>query len=288
MNRFYVMSRRQKGDTNPRTIIAKEFVLVLLAGTIAFASLGCGLMGGSGTNSDGNTAAAGTEDKAPAAPGSRSTGESGPDAASGPCVNQYYPIEPGVKKKYVLSSKIGEQDAEMTLTQGAPEGGSFTETRTLSSGTTVTTPWKCTDEGIRTAQYENMIDMKSGNFTMETVESSGTTIPASWKKGDEWNSDYKIKANIKAGPVTASADGTVSITNQLVAEHETVKVKGGEFDAARVDAEIDIMITVKGTKAPKQTIKLSRWYSPKVGLVKQEVYGSFGNETMEYAGTAKQ
>jgi hypothetical protein len=245
----------------------------------AIASVGCGILGDSGSNSASN---GGETTETP----SETTTAKPSEVASGPCVNQFYPIEPGVKKEYELTSKIKGGDTGMILSQKAPEGDSFTEVRTLNSGTTVTTPWKCTADGLRVAEYENFIDSKVGNFTMKTLESSGTTIPASWKKGDEWESDYKIRVNLKAGPVNTSADGTVTITNQLVAENERVKVKGGEFDAARVDAEIAIVISMQGATVPKQTIKLSRWYSPKVGLVKQEVYGSYGNETMEYAGTA--
>ena len=192
------------------------FAFLIVAALI---SGGCGLLGGSSTNSVANNEPVSSESVEPVA---EAAGESSTEVASGPCKNRYYPIEPGLKRKYTMTTNVEGGDSGLTLEQTAPEDDTFTEVRTLSSGTTVTTPWKCTKDGLRVAEYENFIDSKVGNFSMETLESSGITIPVSWKKGDEWDSTYKIRANIKAGPVTASADGTVTITNQLVSESEKV------------------------------------------------------------------
>lgn len=272
-------------EINSKTRWELRLALLLIAVSMACAAIsGCSPSGGeSGTDagSAANRSAAGkTESGASTAPGG-----GGSKVTTGPCVNPYYPIEPEITKKFDLDSTIPDGDTEMTLEQSAPEGDTFTEKRMLASGTSVTTPWKCTPEGLRVAEYENLIEIEVGNFTMETVESSGTTIPAEWKVGDEWTTNYKVKININAGPVSESGDGTVSIGNKLVSMGEKIKVKGGEFDAARVDAEIRVSVSVRGVNAPSQTIKLSRWFSPKVGLVKQEVSGAFGKETMVYAGT---
>lgn len=241
-------------------------------------SAGCGLIPDKSSN-------AGQSGESGAAAGEESATKS--ETASGPCDNEYYPIEPGTRKRFKSSSSAAGKDTEITLEQTAPEGDSFSETRTLDSGLTVTTPWKCEDGGLRIAEYQNFIESNKMNFTMETVDSSGLTIPSSWKEGDQWESNYKVKVNLKAGPVNTNAGGTVNIKDKLLAKSDNVKVQGGEFDAAKVESVIKISVSLGGREIPSQDIKLTRWYSPKVGLVKQESSGPFGTETIEYAGVAQ-
>lgn len=246
---------------------------------LAVLTAGCGLMGEQ--PSEVSESAAPSE-----SPVEQAAAET--TSPSGPCVNPFYPIEPGVRKLYKSSASVAGSDTEITVDQKAPEGDSFLETRTLKSGTTVTTPWKCDNGAIRIAEYQNFIQSNKMNFTMETLESSGTTLPASWRSGDEWQSDYKVKVNLKAGPINTDAGGTVSIKDKLVAENETVKVEGGEFEAAKVESVIKIVVSYGGREIPSPDIKLARWYSKKVGLVKQESTGPFGKETMEYAGVVNE
>ena len=75
------------------------------------------------------------------------------------------------------------------------------------------------------------------------------------------------------------------IEHKLISESESVTVPGGTFDAARVDTVISIDLKMRGTAIPTKEIKMSVWFSPKVGLVKQRVYGDFGEETVEFVGT---
>ena len=274
-----------KGLLNSLCLVAGDFAkratsvstMLVLATLVVFAA-GCGLVGERSSN--------GSEGASPA-PSASEEAATDQQASSGPCENPYYPIEPGVRKLYKSTASAAGYDTEITLDQKAPEGDTFNETRTLKSGLTVSTPWKCEAGGLRIAEYQNFIQSNKMNFTMETVESSGVTLPASWKAGDEWQSDYKIKVDLKAGPVNANAGGTVKISEKLVDEGESVKVEGGEFEAAKVESVIKIVVSYGGREIPSQDIKLTRWYSPKVGLVKQESSGPFGKETIQYAGVAQ-
>jgi len=245
---------------------------------LSILTLGCSLLGEQASN----------ENAAPAtAPNGSPEASVKEETASGPCANEYYPIDPGVKRVYKSTSSIAGTNTEITLSQSAPEGDTFTELRTLTSGTTVKTPWKCTPEGLRIAEYQNVIDASKARFKMETVESSGTTIPAEWNVGEEWGSDYKVNVKLNAGPVNTDATGTVKIKEKLVSKDDKVTVPGGNYDAAKVESSISITITYGGRTIPSPEIKLIRWYAPGVGLVKQQVTNDvYGNETIEYAGPA--
>ena len=245
---------------------------------LSLLTLGCSLLGDKTSNE--NAANVGAPEASPEASVKEET-------ASGPCANEYYPIDPGVKKVYKSTSSIAGTNTEITLSQSAPEGDTFTEMRTLTSGTTVKTPWKCTPEGLRIAEYQNVIDASKARFKMETVESSGTTVPSTWNVGEEWGSDYKVNVKLNAGPVNTNATGTVKIKEKLVSKNDKVTVPGGTYDAAKVESMISITITYGGRKIPSPDVKLIRWYAPGVGLVKQQVTNDvYGNETIEYAGPA--
>lgn len=203
---------------------------------------------------------------------------------SGPCANDVYPIDARTEKLYRLSAKAKRAEQEISFSQTAPVDDSFKETRQFSTGTRVVTNWKCTDDGLRMAEYTNMIYTEDSAFEMETVESSGVTIPKQMDPGDKWQSEYKVRVNLNVGAVTASADGVVTIDHELVSENENISVAGGGFEASRVDSVIRISLKMRGRRIPSRQIRISVWYSPLVGMVKQRVYGDFGEETIEYTG----
>jgi hypothetical protein len=126
--------------------------------------------------------------------------------------------------------------------------------------------------------------MSNANFKMDTLESSGITLPKEWEMGKKWSANYKVSAKINVRGFSGGADGTVEVNNEIVSMNEKISVPGGDFETAKVDSEIQIDLNMKGRKIPSPKIKMSLWFSPKVGLVKQESTSQFGKETVEYAG----
>jgi len=270
----------QGGTSASRTSLlpGRNLLTSILLGLILITP-GCGLLGGE-QESAGDTAqqdTASAESPAPA-------GSAAEEKSEGPCANPYYPVDPGKVRKYKLDSKIPDGDREYTLKQKMVDENTFAEERSFSSGLDVSVNWNCTEEGLRTAEYLSQAQMPAGSFQMETVESSGITIPSKWELGKEWESRYVVKADLSAGPVKASANGTVTLGHKLAAVDEVVNVAGGEFKANRVDTVIRMDLSMKGTAIPSKEIKMSVWYSPEVGLVKQQVYGDFGDEKVEFTG----
>ncbi len=251
----------------------------LLILSICFLSA-CGLL---------SSGSAGTNDSAspePSAEASADAPENDENAttAGGACDNPYYPVDPSKVRKYKLDSKLPGGNREYTLRQRKVDEDTFSEERSFDSGIDVSVNWNCTPEGLRTAEYMSQAQMQAGTFQMETIESSGTTIPRDWELGKEWESRYKVKANLNAGPVKAAAEGNVILEHKLAAVDETVRVAGGEFKANRVDTVIRLDLSMKGTAIPSKEVRMSVWYAPDVGIVKQQVHGDYGDEKVEFAG----
>lgn len=260
-------------------LLPGRYLLTAILLSIVLAAGGCGLLGGEQESAKGNA----QQDAAPADSPAPADGAV-PEKSEGPCANPYYPVDPGKVRRYKLDSKVPDGDREYTLKQKMVDDNTFAEERSFSSGLDVSVNWNCTENGLRTAEYLSQAQMPAGSFQMETVESSGITIPSKWELGNEWESRYVVKADLNAGPVKASANGTVTLGHKLAAVDEVVSVAGGEFKANRVDTVIRMDLSMKGTAIPSKEIKMSVWYSPEVGLVKQQVYGDFGDEKVEFTG----
>lgn len=199
-------------------------------------------------------------------------------ADTGPCANQYYPVGTEQPRHYKIS---GSAPSEYVLTHEKKADDSFTEIRRFPSGLEVKTNFVCTDEGLRNVEYNSVADFSAGNFKMETLESSGVTLPKEWEVGKKWETSYKIRGKLKAGPVSADANGTVTLDNELEALGEKVSTPAGEFEAARVATTINMNLNVG------RPVKLSmtNWYAPDVGLVKQETNSPFGGrQNVVYTG----
>lgn len=241
----------------------------------------CGMLSSNGSSEKSN-------DSSPAANQESSTGtESGQTTSRSPvslCQNPYYLVEPGKVRKYKLTSQIPGGNREYTLVQKLVDDKTFAEVRTFSSGLVLSVNWDCTDNGLRTVEYVSQAEIKTGSFQMETIGSSGVTIPNTWEQGKQWQTNYKVKAKLDAGPVKTNVNGTVTQDHTLASEAEKVTVPGGTFTAARVDTITKIQLRVKGTAIPTKEVTMSAWYSPQVGIVKQQVHGDFGNEKVEFTG----
>lgn len=200
---------------------------------------------------------------------------------AGNCANEYYPLDTANDRNYRMT---GSSSGTYSLRQDLADGDEFKEVRVFDSDITVTNNWVCTDEGLRMVEYTNYITMKEGAFDMETLKSSGVTLPRDWKTGTEWESIYDIRANMKVANMSTSANGKITITHRIVSLDDKVTAGGTDYSAARIDSLMSMDLTVKGVKVPDPKVSTANWYAKGVGLVRQEVGGGLGKQTVEYTG----
>lgn len=207
------------------------------------------------------------------------------NADAGLCSNPYYQVDPQVAREYRVTNPGSKTPDTYVLRQTLDGESSFVEERAFSSGIEMTNKWQCTDEGLRNAEYTNQITMPNARFNMETVESSGITLPKeNWKVGEEWQTEYKVKAKLDAGPVSRTVNGTILIENKIVALNEKINVPAGEFETAKVESVIQMNLGMEGQKLPASKVKTIAWYAPSIGVVKQVADTGFGGGTVEYIG----
>ncbi len=201
-----------------------------------------------------------------------------PDIVSGICANEYYPIIESKKRKY---TDVKNPSTNYVLTQTKNDGNTFTEIRNFGGGMEITNNWLCTEDGLRNAEYNNGARFAQGNFRMETLESSGISLPKKWEVGKKWTTEYKISAKLQAGAASSSATGTIKIDSEIISLDEKIQTSAGEFDAAKVSSNISMNLNI----GKPMNMKMTNWYAPNVGIVKQEMDSPFGaGITTEYAG----
>lgn len=260
---------------SPRIAAALVYFIICLA----LLSAACGNLPGTRENASGSDSA----NTAPESKARTTSPESGQSAESaGICINEYYPVALEKTRNYKITGTAG---ADYSLSQAMNGVDRFTETRKFDSGLSVVTNWQCTEDGLRYVEYNSLITMPNAQITMDTVRSEGITLPREWEVGSEWTTLYEI--NMKMPNQNMPASGTVTILNKLVSLNDQIKTEGGEFTAARVDSKIRIDLNVKGMKVPSTETKISNWYAPEVGLVKQGVTGTFGEQRVEFIGDSK-
>jgi len=197
------------------------------------------------------------------------------------CKNPYYPTDTAQKREYHIE---GNLSSTYILTQTANGSDSFTETRSFPSGGKVETNWECTTEGLRNTEYTGFVPTPTGAFEMTTADSSGVTLPKdNWEVGKKWTTEYVVKIRMDNTPIANLSLTGIKIDNEIAALNQKIKIAGGEFETARIDSTVQMSLPVKG-KNPAVNIKLSSWYSPQAGLVKQKVDSPFGSATVEYVG----
>ncbi len=210
---------------------------------------------------------------------------SGMNEATGLCVNEYYPIYTDKNREYKIT---GDDPATYILSQNKNEGDSFTEKRKFTNGTAADTEllinWKCTQEGLRNAEYNSGANFSGGNFKMETVESSGVTIPNEWEVGKKWTSSYKVNARLNVGKMSGGAKGTITINNEITSLDDKIQTPDGEFEAAKVVSDMNMNLSGR-----KMKMTMTNWYARDVGLVKQKADTPFSKSSvgLEYVGEAK-
>ena len=205
----------------------------------------------------------------------------GTNEATGLCVNEFYPIYTDKKREYKIT---GSNPATYILSQNKNEGNSFTEKRNFTIGaadTELLINWICTEDGLRNAEYNSGANFSMGNFKMETVESSGVTVPKDWEVGKKWTNSYKVNAKLNVGKMSTGAKGTITINNEIASLDDKITTADGDFEAAKVVSDVNMNLSGRTTK-----MKMTNWYAPNVGLVKQDVKSPFGPSSVgvEYVG----
>lgn len=227
-----------------------------------------------GTNLNGSGAA----DEQAANVSSKKASGNQPNENAGLCANEYYPLAATKKRSYKVS---GSAPAGYVLTQNENQGNSFSEQRDFASGEKVTSNWVCTEEGLRNAEFSSGVQFAGGNFKLDTLEGSGITIPKKWENGKQWTAEYKINMKLNAGGMSREMGGSVKLINEIVSMNDKITTPAGDFEAAKVISETIINLS----KGQPTTMKMTNWYAPNVGLVKQEVKSPFGGtQTVEYTG----
>lgn len=242
---------------------------------------GCGMMPGNNTSTNANSPAANTASNAGDNRTATNSSDTGIDTAS-KCYNEYYPVSESVTRKF---NTTGTVSTAYTLKYTDVTNEGFAEERKFDTGIVVNNTWICTDEGLRTAEYTNSVQMDKAQMKMDTITSSGITLPKIWTEGKEWDTDFTIKADLNAGPISRVVDGTVIVKNKIVSMSDKVTAGGKEYDAVKVDSYISINISMKEAKVPSLTVKTTNWYAKGVGLVKQDAGSTMGSQKVEFVGT---
>ncbi len=267
--------------TRRRTL--SRFAVTVFA---AFA-FGCGMNAAPGEDKANSVANGNSNGSAPAANSDRTTetpAEAKAPTVTGACANEYYPIDPSVTKNFEMK---GAESDKYSLTQKDITETGFKEDRKFTNGTVVTNNWTCLDEGLKAAEFTNQASFSKGNFEMETVKSDGITIPKTLEAGKEWTSDYDVKVKLNAMKINVNADGKVKIAHKVVSIDEPITVAGNEYNAARIDSEIRVTVTVRGRTMETGKVTASNWYVKDLGMVKQKTDGTFGETTVEYTGNSQ-
>jgi hypothetical protein len=84
--------------------------------------------------------------------------------------------------------------------------------------------------------------------------------------------------------VKGEATGKVVLDHEITAMEDKISVPAGEYTAARVETNLTMNASFRGTKIPTETLKMTSWYAPGAGLVKRDVKGKMGTVLMEYIG----
>lgn len=208
-----------------------------------------------------------------------------PPAASGPCVNPYYPAVQGATWTYV---NTGRSSGAITYTD--------TITSVRADGFTVSTQfnelvqtqeWACTPEGLAAlglggAGSAAALSSSGMDAEFTTSNVQGVTIPANLQPGAQWTNSFDIQGVMTiAEGQTAEASGSVSLAAQALGL-ESVSVPAGTFNAMKIELHTTFSITAtfQGIGIPVSISGVSTlWYAPGVGMVKSTDSGEFSGSS---------
>lgn len=213
-----------------------------------------------------------------------------PDNANnnaGVCTNKYFPVSNGATWRYKVSG--GNITDTYTYTVSHQNGADkFTQTQDISLGKEgkLKIEWLCFPEGLRTAEYGQLLGNPNVGMKLESKSGSGVTLPkdSEWQTGNKWTSDYDLGGNFEMGPVKGPVAGKATLNHEIMNMEDKVSTSAGEYTAAKVKTTISLKISFQNRTLPGQSITMTNWYAPNVGLVKQDVTGTMGKTGMDYLG----
>ncbi len=248
-------------------MVHRRLYPTLSALAIAVSILACSL---------GSPSAPGTSPTSPAGPAATTapTTSAGSDSTPDACKNAYYPVVQGAAWDYSMTGAVASQ-FRRTITVVKSDG--FTEQSTFTSGTTLSSEWKCDDGALTDLQPDAAgsasVETTSGlTANFHTTDFSGTTVPDNIGPGATWNEALTLEGteNISGQDVKAKNVITMDCTG---ASTESVTVPAGKFDALRADCKVDqkVTITMNGAEIPTDVASTATmWYASGVGMVKTE------------------
>lgn len=214
-----------------------------------------------------------------------------PALAYAECNHPYFPAKAGTTWTYqdkdggqnvmtvkgVEGSKVS-MDAKVVKAAGAEGEGKKKKKKDKGGDdgpTEVSMLGECTAEGVRMNMGGIQVKGAEG-MEVKTVSQSGYSLAPAAKltAGSTWTEESKNSMGGEGSPVMMSmANKTV----HKVIGTEKVKVPAGEFDAVKIEGDIETVLTMEGPmaammpKQPPQKGKSTTWVAKGVGVVKTEV-----------------
>lgn len=182
------------------------------------------------------------------------------------CANPYFPSTLGTTWTYSGSNSFsGSYTRTDTVSQS---GSSSFNVDTSVSTIAYSVTYSCTPAGLTASdpvtQYAGaLLSSPSSQVTVNLTSNSGLTLPANVKPGDTWQQS----ADFEASSPNLNINGRF-IFNYTAVGMESVTVPAGTYDALRVDATIDILVSAFHVSAGTYTT--STWLAPDVGIVKSQ------------------
>lgn len=207
--------------------------------------------------------------------------------SAGVCTNKYFPVSDGAIRRYkvVSSGKTDEYTYTVSYQNGSDK---FSQTQDIKIGdeTKLKIDWLCFPEGLRTAEYGQLTGNPRVGMKLESKGGSGITLPkdTDWAIGKKWISEYDLGGTFEMKPIKGNVAGKVTLNHEILNLEENVKTSAGEFTAAKVKTTISLKVTFQNKVLPSESVVVTNWYTPNVGLVKQEATGTLGKMTMDYLG----
>jgi hypothetical protein len=184
------------------------------------------------------------------------------------CSHPYYPSAAGATWRYQISGALSQQYTQKILSNN---GSSFVMQNTFNDLSTKTTIGCNPDGSLSQNQYSD-VSGSNVNARVQTLSSSGVAFPAPnrWVVGATWTYAYTIRMTSSAGGQTITSQGSVTITNKLLAS-ERVSVAAGSFDTLKMQTTIamDLNANMAGQRVPiRNTSTGLSWLARNVGMVK--------------------
>lgn len=207
--------------------------------------------------------------------------------SAGICSNKYFPVADGAKRRYKVTSSKGSDEYTYTVSYRAGTDR-FTQIQDIirGSATELKIDWLCFPDGLRTAKYGQLTGNPNTGMNLDSKGGTGITLPkeSDWQVGKKWISEYELGGTFEMKPIKGVVAGKAALNHEILNMEEKVKVSAGEFTAAKVRTVISLQVSFQKRRLPPESVVVTNWYAPGVGMVKQEVTGAMGKMTMDYLG----